>query len=218
MSFISGIAAYFKSGGPFMYVNLAVAMLVLAILIDRFWVITRASSLNAKKFSDDLDARISRGDVAGAVALSRQIGTPEGRVAVEILTAPVPDQAAADAASALVLPPLTKRLGYLSLMSNICTLLGLLGTIGGLTTAFSAVGAADPAHRSAFLAAGIAEALHATSFGLLIAVPTLVAHSYLSARVEGIMDQVDEVAARLLRALDRRGGARMGTAGQGEAA
>lgn len=217
MNFISGTAEYFRSGGPFMFVMLGVTILVLAILIDRFWVITRASSLNVKKFGDDLEARVAKGDMAGAVALCRQVESPESRVALELLTAPVPDQAAADAASALVLPPLTKRLGYLSLMSNICTLLGLLGTIGGLTTAFSAVGAADPAHRSAFLAAGIAEALHATSFGLLIAVPTLVAHSYLSARIEGIMDQVDLVSARLIRMLDRRGG-RMGAAGRGEAA
>jgi biopolymer transport protein ExbB len=216
MNGFSEIATYFKTGGPFMYVNLVVAVLVLAILIDRFWVITRASGLNVRKFCDDLEARISRGDMAGALALSRQIGTPEGRVALELLTAPVADQAAADAAAGLVLPRLTKRLGYLSLMSNICTLLGLLGTISGLTTAFSGVGAADPAHRSAFLAAGIAEALHTTSFGLLIAVPTLVAHSYLSARVDGVMDQVDEVSARLLRVLDRRAGERLSS--QGEAA
>lgn len=216
MNFISGIATYFKGGGPFMYVNLVVAIIVLAIAIDRFWVISRASRLNVKKFGDDLEARLSRGDTAGALALCRGIATPEAFVAQEIISAPTPDPSVAESAAGLVLPPLTKRLGYLSLLSNVCTLLGLLGTIGGLTTAFSAVGAADPAHRSAFLAAGIAEALHTTSFGLLIAVPTLVIHSYLTSRVEGVMDQVDELSVRLLRVLERRAAGRI--AGQGEAA
>ena len=71
MNFISGIATYFKGGGPFMYVNLVVAIIVLAIAIDRFWVISRASRLNVKKFGDDLEARLSRGDTAGALALCR---------------------------------------------------------------------------------------------------------------------------------------------------
>lgn len=61
-----------------MYVNLVVAIIVLAIAIDRFWVISRASRLNvSKKFGDDLEARLSRGDTAGALALCRGIATPE---------------------------------------------------------------------------------------------------------------------------------------------
>jgi hypothetical protein len=47
-------------------------------------------------------------------------------------------------------------------------------------------------------------------------VPTLVIHSYLTSRVEGVMDQVDELSVRLLRVLERRAAGRI--AGQGEAA
>jgi biopolymer transport protein ExbB/TolQ len=87
------------------------------------------------------------------------------------------------------------------MLANVATLLGLLGTIFGLTTAFSAVGAADPAQRSAFLAAGISQALNTTSFGLIVAVPTLVAHGFLVSTVERIVEQVDDVSVRLVRGL-----------------
>jgi biopolymer transport protein ExbB/TolQ len=89
------------------------------------------------------------------------------------------------------------------MLANVATLLGLLGTIFGLTTAFSAVGAADPAQRSAFLAAGISQALNTTSFGLIVAVPTLIGHGYLVSAVDRIVDHVDEVSIRLVRALSK---------------
>ena len=86
-------------------------------------------------------------------------------------------------------------------MANVATLLGLLGTISGLITAFSAVGAADPSQRSAFMAAGISTALNATAFGLMIAIPTLIIQGYLVGRVERIAEQVDEMSIRLSEAL-----------------
>ena len=88
-------------------------------------------------------------------------------------------QAAADDAATLALPPLSRRLPHLNVLANVATLLGLLGTISGLITAFSAVGAADPAQRSAFMAAGISTALNATAFGLIIAIPTLILQGFL---------------------------------------
>ena len=97
------------------------------------------------------------------------------------------------------------------MLANVSTLLGLLGTIAGLITAFSAVGAADPAQRSAFMAAGISTALNATAFGLIIAIPTLVVQGFLVGMVEGITEQVDEVSIRLCRALAPRANAAHGT-------
>jgi len=102
------------------------------------------------------------------------------------------------------LPALSRRLPYLSMLANVATLLGLLGTIFGLTTAFAAVGAADPSQRSAFLAAGISQALNTTAFGLMVAVPAMIAHSFLVGRVEGIVEQIDEVSVKLVRAMTGR--------------
>ena len=209
MDMLSSVASYFKSGGPFMFVILATAVVILALLLERFWVIARASSLNSGKLSRELRAMVGRGDIPAAIQLCRRIHTPAGHVALHILGeaggSETQLQAAADEGATLVLPGLSRRLAHLTLLANVATLLGLLGTIFGLTTAFSAVSAADPAQRSAFLAAGISQALNTTSLGLMVAVPTLIAHGWLVSAVERVADQIDEVSIPLVRMLSKAG-------------
>ena len=92
----------------------------------------------------------------------------------------------------------------------VATLIGLFGTIFGLKAAFASVGAASAADRSGKLAEGIAIALNATGFGLLTAIPMTVAHSYLAAQAEQIIEQVDEFSVRLINALVERPDVRVG--------
>jgi biopolymer transport protein ExbB len=110
-------------------------------------------------------------------------------------------QTAADDAATLVLPDLSKRLPALGVLANSATLIGLLGTITGLITAISGVGVADAAQRSAYLSAGISEALHTTAFGLMVAIPTLMIQGWLNARVEGVAQDIDQLSIRLSKAL-----------------
>lgn len=207
MIFLSQFASFFRDGGPFMFVILGVAVLILGGAMERFWVIARASSWNARKLVADLAEHVRRGDARAAAELARRVRSPIGQVAHAMLTANARTEeslwAAADGEASVALAPLSRRLAFMSLLANTATLLGLLGTIFGLTTAFSAVGAADPSQRSAFLAAGISQALNTTAFGLLVAVPALLVHGFLASRVEDIADGVDEVTVKLVRALAR---------------
>ncbi|HTR97634.1 MAG TPA: MotA/TolQ/ExbB proton channel family protein [Candidatus Acidoferrales bacterium] len=204
------VATFFKEGGIFMYFMLATAVVVIAIASERFIVITRASGLHHRKFMDDLLRCVGRGDLIGARNLARLSNAPSAQVADALLNTSSNDparlQAAADDAATLALPALSRRLPHLNVLANVATLLGLLGTISGLITAFSAVGAADPAQRSAFMAAGISTALNATAFGLIIAIPTLLIQGMLVGMVESVAEQVDETAIRLTNALARQGG------------
>jgi len=205
MDVVSTVATFFKSGGPFMYIILGTAVIILAVAIERMIVLASVSSLNAGRLADDLVKHAQKGDLAGAMKLVKGARAPGARVAEAILETRSYDEAslqnAADGAATLALPKLAKRLPYLNMLANVATLLGLLGTIFGLTTAFAAVGAADPSQRSAFLAAGISQALNTTAFGLIVAVPTLLLHGFLVNRVESIVEQVDEISIRLIRAL-----------------
>lgn len=207
MSALSQFATFFQGGGPFMFVILAVAVVGTAMALERFWVIGRASAWNGDKLARDLATRVTKGDVKGALDTARKVNSPVGRVAQAILSAPSFSEEslmnAADGEAAMVLPPLSRRLPQLSMLANTATLLGLLGTIFGLTTAFAAVGAADPSQRSAFLASGISQALNTTAFGLIVAVPGMLAHGFLAGRVERVVEQVDGVAVQLIRALTR---------------
>lgn len=211
MDAFSKFAAFFTEGGPFMYVILVVAVLCLALAAERLWVIGRAASVNSRKFTNDVLRLAGAGHDAQAIELCRQVKGPVAGVALAILQRGAHDepslQSAADGAAIVALPPLSRRLPFLNMLANSATLLGLLGTIFGLTTAFSAVGAADPAMRSTFLAAGISQALNTTALGLIVAVPTLLAHGFLNSRVEVLADEADEMSVRLIQALvSRRGG------------
>lgn len=208
MDVFSGFATFFRNGGPFMYVILGVGVAVLAVILERIWVIGRASSLRSDKLIDDLVRMVSQGAIADAATTAKKIQSPVARVATNVLTAEATSedrlQNAAENAATVVLPPLSRRLSFLGVLANTATLLGLLGTIFGLTTAFSAVGAADPSQRSAFLAAGISQALNTTSFGLIVAIPTLLVHSFLVGKVEAIVEQTEEASVRLIEVLMRR--------------
>jgi biopolymer transport protein ExbB/TolQ len=211
MNALSGFASFFQGGGPFMIVILGTGVLILALSLERFWVISRASAWNAGKLTRDLTERVRRGDLRGAVDLAAKVKSPAGRVAHAVLTCGARTEqqlmSAADGEANLALAPYSRRIPHIGLLGNVATLLGLLGTIFGLTTAFAAVGAADPSQRSAFLAAGISQALNTTAFGLIIAVPALMVHGFLVARVEAIAEQVDEVCVRLVRAMVQGGSA-----------
>jgi biopolymer transport protein ExbB len=208
MNPLAAFASFFKSGGPFMYVILLTGVAILALAAERFWVITRAARVNNGKLVRDVLQRIARGDVGAAADLCRKVKGPVASVAHAILSRHDTDedrlQNAADGAATIVLPPLSRRLPYLNTLANVATLLGLLGTIFGLTTAFSAVSAADPAQRSAFLAVGISQALNTTAFGLIIAVPTLILHSFLVSKVENIVENIDEASVRVIDAMTRK--------------
>jgi len=205
MNPLATFANFFQNGGPFMYVILITGLAILALAAERFWVIGRASSFNGGKLARDIMRHVQKGDTAAAMDLCKKVKGPVGAVAQAILGRNDHDedrlQNAADGAATIVLPPLSRRLPYLSMLANSATLLGLLGTIFGLTTAFSAVGAAEPAQRSAFLAAGISQALNTTAFGLIVAVPTLLLHGFLVSKVEAIVEQVDEISVKMIQTI-----------------
>jgi biopolymer transport protein ExbB/TolQ len=191
-----------------MYAILIAGVAIIALVAERFWVIAREGNINTDRLTRDVLSRVGKGDLAGALDLSRKVRGPVANVAHAILLRNTTDEDkmrnAADGAASVVLPPLSRRLSYLTMLANTCTLLGLLGTIFGLITAFSAVGASDPAQRGAFLAAGISEAMNTTAFGLLVAIPTLIMHGFLAGKVEAIFDAVDGTSSRLIDALHRR--------------
>ena len=205
MNFFTTIATFYKDGGMFMHAVLVIAVIIIAIVVERMIVIGRAASLNSRRMTDDLVRAVTRRDLNSARQIAQSSNSPVARVAQAMMQAGAADeealQSAADDAATLALPELTRRLPSLGMLANSATLIGLLGTITGLITAISGVGVADAAQRSAYLAAGISEALHTTAFGLIIAIPTLLIQGWLNSRVEEIAENVDAMGIRLGKAL-----------------
>lgn len=106
-----------------------------------------------------------------------------------------------DIALSETVPLYTKRLHYLSMLANVATLLGLLGTIHGLILSFQAVATADPAQKQALLAHGISVSMYTTALGLAVAIPAMVFYSFLVARQNQLMEQLSEKTSKLTELL-----------------
>ncbi|MBC7420616.1 MAG: MotA/TolQ/ExbB proton channel family protein [Bdellovibrio sp.] len=87
---------------------------------------------------------------------------------------------------------LDRRTGFLSMLGNVATLTGLLGTITGMIKSFAAVAYANPAEKASLLAAGIAEAMNATAYGLIAAIPALVAYGILQNRSNRLAEDLNQ--------------------------
>lgn len=99
------------------------------------------------------------------------------------------------------IPLYTKRLHYLSMLANVATLLGLLGTIHGLILSFQAVAQADPAQKQALLAQGISVSMYTTALGLAVAIPAMVFFSVLTSRQNELMEVMMEKCGKLAELL-----------------
>lgn len=109
-----------------------------------------------------------------------------------------------DIAASEVAPKLTKNLSYLSMVSNVVTLVGLFGTVVGLIMSFKAVSFADPSQKQSLLADGISLAMHATAAGLLVAIPVMVVYSFLHAKQGRLFNEIDQHSNKLIELLKSR--------------
>lgn len=95
------------------------------------------------------------------------------------------------------MPALERFLPLLAVLAGISPMLGLLGTVTGMIKTFDVIrlfGSGDPG----IMAGGISEALVATATGLVIAIPILLVHSFVSGRVDRILAETQAHVATLV--------------------
>jgi biopolymer transport protein ExbB len=186
----SWIKIYF-SGGPvgitIMCVITALSVVALALAVEYLLTI-RANVLMPAGLAEQIHQQLSHGDLAAArrtcdaqpsflaFVVQAAVGEAEGGwPAVEKAL----EDSAADQAARLY-----RKVEYLSVIANIATMLGLLGTVVGLIMAFHEVAATEGIARPAQLASGIYHALVSTVAGLVIAIPSLAAFAVFRNRVD----------------------------------
>lgn len=91
---------------------------------------------------------------------------------------------------------LEKRMWLLGAVVNTAPQLGLLGTVTGMITSFSALSAS--AESSKIVAAGISEALYTTAFGLIVAIPSLIFYNYFNRRIDAIALEMERTALHIM--------------------
>ncbi len=197
---------FLDNGGTFMYVILSVSVLALALFSERVVFLYLRLSLNTEKAYKQIMNKLEQYGYRSAIEECDKIaGHPMGRILkAGLLKAGRRDKEIEQAMQESILremPLLKARVNYLSMFANIATLLGLLGTIVGLITAFEGVGGAAAAEKQEILASGISIAMLTTAFGLIVAIPCLVGFYLLNNRGDYLMDQFEEKALGLFNVL-----------------
>jgi biopolymer transport protein ExbB len=205
MGFYS-IVAFFQKGGLFMYPIMLVFAVGMAIVFERWVQLSRVQSANDKMWNllqpvlvkgefDKARQMINKDKSSMAqmlgMGLARQ-GAVRRREDIEI---------AMEESMMEIIPQLEKRTPYVALLSNIATLLGLLGTIMGLIEAFTAVANANPAEKADLLSASISVAMNTTAFGLMSAIPLLLLHAKLTSTTGHIVDSLEMASVKALNTI-----------------
>lgn len=205
----SAIAKFLKwmnDGGIFMWLILAVFLFGIVLIVERTATLFGKLSVNAETLFAEIRDKLSKGDIKGAIAAcdAKPNAALSQVLKAALLKAGQPErviQDAVDEADLTVLPAIQARTGYLSMIANVATLMGLLGTILGLIAAFAGLAHADPSQKQAVLAQGIAIAMNTTAFGLICAIPCMISHSLLMGRTTSIIQQIDEYAVKTINML-----------------
>ena len=101
-------------------------------------------------------------------------------------------------AAPIVETQVRKRVSSLAMVANVATMLGLLGTVYGLIFALEGLDQASAIERTSRLSAGIAAAMITTAWGLIVGVPALIAHNYISNTANKILGFCESIAAEIM--------------------
>jgi biopolymer transport protein ExbB len=196
----------FRSGGIVMFPLAVVALWLAVLIVERLFIILRESR-HSLQFCEQILGLCSDGDFEKAEHLAGKRKGIVSRILRVCLAnrhqaPPVLDDAIQEA-FLHELPRLERFLPSMRMLSSVAPMLGLLGTVTGIIATFdmiTVVGGGKPR----LLAGGISEALITTATGLSIAIPGLLAHSFLSSRIEGLIADAERFAASLSNVLKQK--------------
>jgi len=193
-------------GGILVVPILLCSVFALAVFLERLiryqYLRKRGAGLARK-----VAALIQDGDDKSAIDAAVQSNSPMGNILSQALE--VKDKERETLETVIVhateeqVRDLSRYLQALATIGNVAPLLGLLGTVIGLIKAFMVIQEMGGKVNAAVLAGGIWEAMLTTALGLSVALPTILAHSYLVSRVNQYEARLQSGAVRFMKAVIR---------------
>ncbi|NQT24386.1 MotA/TolQ/ExbB proton channel family protein [candidate division KSB1 bacterium] len=191
---------YFVQGGTFMWPILICLILGIAISIERFISLTKAS-VNTRKFLAEVTSALDKGGVSSALEICQETKGPvasifdaglrrsdRGLEAVE---------KAIGNAGSIEMAFLERGMIWLSTFITVAPMLGFTGTVAGMIGAFDDIKKANDISPS-IVASGISIALLTTLFGLVVAIALQLFHNYFVSRIDSLVIDMEETSAELV--------------------
>ena len=192
-------------GGWLMAPILLCSVIALAITIERFYNL-REPKIHPQDFVTKMKKLLNERKINEAIAICSNSFSPISRIMetgiLKIGSCRDEIKEAIEHAGKKESSNLRKYLAVLATIAGISPLLGLLGTVTGMIKAFQVIAVKGVGHPTA-LAGGISEALITTAAGLVVAIPTLVAHNYFFKQANSYILKMENTSMELLDILGK---------------
>lgn len=192
---IQSVLDFIQKGG-FMMIPIGLCSLVaVGVIVERL-LSTRRGAVIPPAFLPGLKKVLEPGDTSSAIDYCRKHKSPVAKVFAAGIrkigrSQEVVEKYIQEAGEREVLK-LRKYLRSLAVIASVTPLLGLLGTILGMITAFQTVAmSAEALGKTEMLAEGIYEAMITTAAGLAVAIPVLICYHWISARIDRLVADID---------------------------
>lgn len=199
----SGIGELYVKGGNFMHFLLLTSVIGLVFILERAWTLWRART-NVRRLMNKVIQAIRTDGVKAALEVCERTRGPIAAIlhAGLMRADRGPDQVekSIETAGTIEMSFLERGLNYIAMVSNIAPLLGFLGTVSGMISAFAAIAAAEQVSAK-LVATGIEEALITTATGLTIAIPCTFFHGVFVSRIDRYIIEMEETSAELVNEL-----------------
>ena len=181
-------------GGIIMIPLLILSLVSIYIFIER-WLALRKAATEDATFMKKIKDYIHDGEIESATLLCRKTDTPYARLiqkGISRIGRPMNDvPVAIENVGNIEIANLGKGFTWLATTAAGAPMIGFLGTVTGMVKAFFALSTAGNNANITVLAGGIYEALVTTVAGLVVGIIALFAYNYLTARVNHVMNQLE---------------------------
>jgi biopolymer transport protein ExbB len=198
---LDSFLSFFIEGGPFMVPLILCSVFSVTIMLERTFALRRALIIKPSLSKAIMDLRYGE-DTTLIEQLSSGEETTLSRLASSCLQhMPWPkaeNMEALQTRARAEVSVMERGLVVLEICVGIGPLLGLLGTVYGLIVIFAQAQKQGLESQGVFIASGISQALHCTVAGLVVAIPSLIAFSIFSRRIENFAVELESLCSDLL--------------------
>jgi len=198
---------FLAKGGILVIPILLCSVFAVAIFLERIISYARMRSRGAG-LAEKVAGLLTAGKPDQARKTAENSDSPMGRVLAQAIEMKDSDREVLETvmvnATDEEVRTLSSYVQALATIGNIAPLLGLLGTVIGMIKAFMVIQQMGGKVNAAVLAGGIWEAMLTTALGLAVALPTMVAHSYLVARIDRYEARLQNGAVTFMKAITQK--------------
>ncbi len=177
------------------------SILAVYVFVERLMTLKNASK-TPDEFLENIKGLVLKGDIPGARLICAQNDTPISKMiekGISRLGNPLKDiEAAIENVGRIEIYKLEKNLPLLATTSGAAPMIGFLGTVTGMITAFISIAQEEGTVSPKLLSTGIYEALITTASGLFVGILAYIGYNYLVTRVQKLVYQMEYTSINFL--------------------